>query len=233
MRPKALDAWDSLKGVKRQGRGQRGEDRREERRGEGDGEGRGGDEERGSNQKGGTQISLFCRRGEIDQFKSMVSRLYMDWRKVCLALICSDFSVMEIHKEKESGSQPSLWDYCSLRTILPYGWVLGEEEGWLRKSLHQGFYKRFGGLGIQYPRCNGQQKLPMKIRLLLGRPRAHYSRQVQCCSEIRQSQKFPFTPLRVGEKLAQGCKTYLICVSREHLEVLCKGQLWPTWLTSL
>lgn len=75
---KSTGCMRQSKGSQKTGRGQRGEDRREDRRGEGDGEGRGGDEERGSNQKGGMQISLFCRRGEIDQFKSMVSRLCMD-----------------------------------------------------------------------------------------------------------------------------------------------------------
>lgn len=56
----------------------RGQKRREEKRkgkGEGTGERRRG---RGQEKKGVMQISLFCRRGEIDQFKSVVSRLYMD-----------------------------------------------------------------------------------------------------------------------------------------------------------
>lgn len=202
IKPKVLDAWDSLKEVKRQGRGQRGKDRREERR-EGRGRGRRGEErrwdERGPKQKGGTYISLFCRRGENDQFKSVISRLCIDWRKAYLALIRSDLHAMEIHKEKKIKYTAISVGPLFSKTTLLYGWALGEEEGWLSESLHQGFYKRFGGTRDRVRKMQFATKAVNENSRSTGKAqKAHYSGQVQCYSEIRQSQKFPFIPLQVS-----------------------------------
>lgn len=123
------------------------------------------------------------------------------------------------------------------RPMLPYGWALGEEEGWLRKSLHWSSNKRFGGPGIKYPRCSRLQKPSVKIHVLLGRPRKLIIQGR--CSAIQKSGRLrssPSAPLQVsgGGKNLLGALKYIWSVVPEYTwRCFVGGSLWPIWLASL